>query len=423
MRKRKAKAIENVGRSAKAYEGLRPSSLSEFAGQQKVKDNLAVFIGAAKRRKEPLDHVLFAGPPGLGKTTLASIIASEFGVEMKTTSGPMLEKQKDLASILTNLSEGSLLFIDEIHRLPNAVEEALYPAMEEFNLDIVVGSGSDAQVLKLPVPHFTLIGATTRSGMLTAPFRERFGMHFRLELYSEAELTTIIIRASGFFGISIEKDAARDIARRSRGTPRMAIRILKRVRDFAEAGDKTVIDAACVDNALSAMDIDHCGINENDKRFMLVIIEKFRGGPVGIGSVAAALDEDRQTIENMESYLLQQGFIERTPKGRIATPKAYEHFGIPLSTAMLESKYEAAGRLDESVELGSPGSNKSPVHLVRSDKTLTSTKSLLRASGFYCARVQEVTNYVPDCPRIKNEITLAPECILCKVKHQAAVNA
>ncbi|MCS7164034.1 MAG: Holliday junction branch migration DNA helicase RuvB [Thermodesulfovibrio sp.] len=304
---------------------LRPRTLKEFIGQKKIKDNIEVFIKAAILRKEPLDHVLFCGPPGLGKTTLATVIANELGVNIKSTSGPVLERAGDVAAILTNLSDRDILFIDEIHRLPRVVEEILYPAMEDFKLDIIVGQGPSARTIKLNLPRFTLIGATTRTGLITSPLRERFGVVFRLEFYNPEELKEIIKRSARILGILIEEDAAMEIAKRSRGTPRTANRLLKRIRDFAQVKNKDLIDLQIAREALAAMDVDDYGLDEMDRKILLTIIEKFNGGPAGIESIAASLREDKDTIEDVyEPYLIQEGFIERTARGRVATRFAYE---------------------------------------------------------------------------------------------------
>ncbi len=307
---------------------LRPSSLDEFVGQDKIKENLKVFIAAAKQRKESLDHVLFCGPPGLGKTTLAHIIANELKVNIKTTSGPVLERPGDLAAILTNLTDMDILFIDEIHRLPRIVEEVLYPAMEDFQLDIIIGQGPNARTLKLSLPRFTLIGATTRTGLLTSPLRDRFGIIDRLAYYAPEELKSIVKRSSGIMNIAIDDDAAIEIAGRSRGTPRIANRLLKRIRDFAQVlGDGTIgIDIAR--KALRSLDVDEKGLDEMDRKLLLTIVDKFSGGPVGIETIAASLREDRETIEDVyEPYLMQEGLLERTPRGRLVTKNGYLHLG------------------------------------------------------------------------------------------------
>ena len=304
---------------------LRPKTLKEFIGQKKIKENIEVFIKAALLRKEPLDHVLFCGPPGLGKTTLATVIANELGVNIKSTSGPVLERAGDVAAILTNLSDRDILFIDEIHRLPRVVEEILYPAMEDFNLDIIVGQGPSARSIKISLPRFTLIGATTRTGLITSPLRDRFGVVFRLEFYNPEDLKDIVKRSAKILGISINEDAAMEIARRSRGTPRVANRLLKRIRDFAQVKSKETIDVPIAREALIAMDVDDYGLDDMDRKILLTIIEKFNGGPAGIESISASLREDKDTIEDVyEPYLMQEGFIERTARGRVATRLAYE---------------------------------------------------------------------------------------------------
>ncbi len=307
---------------------LRPRTLDEFVGQEKIKENLKVFISAAKMRQEPLDHTLFFGPPGLGKTTLATIIANELGVNIKTTTGPVLERQGDLAAILTNLSDRDILFIDEIHRLPRIVEEVLYSAMEDYKLDIIIGQGPNARTLKINLPRFTLIGATTRTGLLTSPLRDRFGVISRLEFYNASELRQIVIRSAKLLNIEIIDDAATEIARRSRGTPRIANRLLKRVRDFAQVKGNGIIDYDIAVASLNAMNVDVLGLDDIDRKLLLTIIERFNGGPAGIDAIAASLREDKETIEDVyEPYLLQEGLIERTSRGRLATQLAYEHLG------------------------------------------------------------------------------------------------
>lgn len=315
-----------------AYEiNLRPRSFDEFIGQGRIKENLKVFIAAAKLRSEPLDHSLFFGPPGLGKTTLAAIIANELSVNMKTTSGPVLERPGDLAAILTNLSDSDILFIDEIHRLPRIVEEVLYPAMEDYKLDIIIGQGPNARTLKLNLPRFTLVGATTRTGLLTSPLRDRFGIICRLEFYNSRELREIINRSSHLLGVQVKEEAGQEIAKRSRGTPRIANKILKRVRDFAQVKGDGIIDMKITEKALSALEIDSRGLDEVDRKLLLAIIEKFSGGPAGVDAIAASLREDRETIEDVyEPYLLQEGLIERTSRGRLATRLAYDHLGKSL---------------------------------------------------------------------------------------------
>ncbi len=308
---------------------IRPKTFEEFVGQEKIKENLKVFIQAARQRREALDHVLFCGPPGLGKTTLANIIASELGVDIKVTSGPVLERPGDLVAILTNLGAMDILFIDEIHRLPRIAEEVLYPAMEDYQLDIIIGQGPSARTLKLSLPKFTLIGATTRTGLLTSPLRDRFGVINRLDFYMPSELETILFRSAKIFNIELRKEAAHEIARRSRGTPRIANRLLRRIRDFAQVKGDGTINLKIADEALLAMDVDKMGFDNMDRKLMLTIIEKYSGGPVGIETLAASIQDEKNTIEDVyEPYLLQAGFIERTPRGRMATRLAYEHFGI-----------------------------------------------------------------------------------------------
>jgi len=308
---------------------VRPRTFEEFIGQDRIKENLKVFIQAAKQRREPLDHVLFCGPPGLGKTTLAHIIAAELGVEIKVTSGPVLERPGDLAAILTNLGDRDILFIDEIHRLPRAAEEILYPAMEDYQLDIIIGQGPSARTLKLTLPRFTLIGATTRTGLLTSPLRDRFGVINRLDFYNPEDLKKILLRSARILNLEIKEDAAAEIAMRSRGTPRVANRLLRRIRDFAQVKGDGTIEMKITKEALKAMDVDEMGFDEMDRRLLLTIMEKYNGGPVGIETLAASIREEKETIEDVyEPYLLQEGFIERTSRGRVATRLAYEHFGI-----------------------------------------------------------------------------------------------
>ena len=310
---------------------LRPRYLNEYIGQERAKENLRVFIQAAKMRGEPLDHVILHGPPGLGKTTLAAVIANEMGVNMRITSGPTIEKPGDLAALLTNLQENDILFVDEIHRMNRTVEEILYPAMEDYAIDIIIGKGPSANSIRLDLPKFTLIGATTRSGQLSAPLRDRFGVNLRLELYTPEELRRIVERSAGILGISIESSGADEIARRSRGTPRIANRILRRVRDFAQVMGDGVITRDIADQALNRLEIDHLGLDSLDRRMLRSIIEYYAGGPVGVETLAATINEEAVTLEDVyEPYLLQQGFLTRTPRGRCVTPKAYEHLGIPF---------------------------------------------------------------------------------------------
>ncbi len=308
---------------------LRPVSLKEYIGQKKAKENLKVYIEAAKLRNEPLDHVLFYGPPGLGKTTLACIIAEEMGVNIKMTSGPAIEKPGDMAAVLNNLQEGDVLFIDEIHRLNRQVEEVLYPAMEDYAIDIMIGKGASARSIRLELPKFTLVGATTRAGLLTAPLRDRFGVIHKLEFYDVDELMSIIIRSAGVLGVSIDEDGARELARRSRGTPRLANRLLKRVRDFAQVKYEGNITKDVANYALDLLEVDKFGLDKGDRSILLTMIEKFGGGPVGLDTLAAALGEDAGTLEDVyEPYLIKNGFINRTPRGRVVTELTYKHLGI-----------------------------------------------------------------------------------------------
>ncbi len=310
---------------------LRPKSMDGYVGQEKVKTNLSVFMQAAKLRGEPLDHVLLYGPPGLGKTTLAHIIAAEMGVQIKVTSGPSIEKSGDLAAILTNLNEGDVLFIDEIHRLNHNVEEILYPAMEDYSLDFIIGKGPSARSVQIPLKRFTLVGATTRAGMLSSPLRDRFGVICRLEMYSTEELSEIVRRSAVTLGTDIESAAAREIAKRSRGTPRIVNRLLKRVRDFSSVMEHETITLADAKHALDRLEIDELGLDNIDIRLLTSMIEKFGGGPVGLDTLAATINEDANTIEDVyEPYLLQLGFISRSPRGRLAMAKAYEHLGKPV---------------------------------------------------------------------------------------------
>ncbi len=308
---------------------LRPQSLGSYIGQERIRKMLSVYIAAAKARKEPLDHVLLYGPPGLGKTTLAGIVANELGVNMKVTSGPAIEKPGEMAAILNNLQEGDVLFIDEIHRLNRQVEEVLYPAMEDFAIDIMLGKEASARSIRLELPHFTLVGATTRAGMLTAPLRDRFGVVEKMEFYTPEELCSIVKRSAGVLNVPIDDEGAMRIAKRSRGTPRLANRLLKRVRDFALIKYDGSITQEVADYALDILDVDRLGLDQNDRAYLLTIIEKFGGGPVGIDTIAAALSEDAGTLEDViEPYLLMNGLIQRTPKGRVATENAYAHLGL-----------------------------------------------------------------------------------------------
>lgn len=309
---------------------LRPQLLKDYIGQQKVKETLSIYIEAARQREEPLDHVLFYGPPGLGKTTLAGIIANEMGVKMKVTSGPAIEKPGEIAAILNDLSEGDVLFIDEIHRLNRQVEEVLYPAMEDFAIDIVIGKGAAARSIRLDLPKFTLVGATTRAGLLTAPLRDRFGVVSRLEFYSTQDLMTIIRRSAEVLHVKIDERGAEELARRSRGTPRLANRLLKRVRDYAQVCHDGVITLQVANEALDLLDVDKYGLDQSDRNILLTMMNKFRGGPVGLDTLAAALGEDSGTLEEVyEPYLIKNGFIQRTPRGRVVTELARAHCGIP----------------------------------------------------------------------------------------------
>jgi len=313
---------------------IRPKTFGEYRGQPQVSEQMTIFIDAARRRSEHLDHTLIFGPPGLGKTTLANIIANEMGVQIKTTSGPVIDKKGDLVAALTNLEAGDVLFIDEIHRLSPAIEEVLYPAMEDFQVDITIGEGPAARTLKLDLPPFTLVGATTRTGLLTSPLRDRFGIIQRLEFYQVDDLAQIILHSSNLLGVRTDQAGAQEIALRSRGTPRIANRLLRRVRDFAEVKANGHIDKAVADDALNMLKVDANGFDHMDRRLLMALIEKFDGGPVGVDSLAAAIGEERDTIEDVyEPFLIQQGFIMRTPRGRVATRHAYLHFGLPMPAA------------------------------------------------------------------------------------------
>ena len=330
---RKIITTEETAEDKKIEGSLRPQTLAEYIGQEKIKSTLKVFIDAAKTRGEVLDHVLFYGPPGLGKTTLCGIIANEMGVNLKVTSGPAIEKPGEMAAILNNLQEGDVLFVDEIHRLNRQVEEVLYPAMEDFAIDIMLGKDSSARSIRLELPKFTLVGATTRAGLLTAPLRDRFGVVQRLEFYSPAELSVIVKRSAMVLGVEIEDSGAYEIARRSRGTPRLANRLLKRVRDFAQVKYNGVITKEVADFALDILDVDKLGLDISDRTLLLTMIQKFGGGPVGLETLAAAIGEDAGTIEDVyEPYLLMNGLINRTPRGRMATDLAYHHLGIDLKS-------------------------------------------------------------------------------------------
>lgn len=326
---------ENLEEDHKIENHLRPQSLKDYIGQEKAKQTLGVYISAARERGDALDHVLFYGPPGLGKTTLAGIIANEMGVNIKITSGPAIEKPGEMAAILNNLQENDILFVDEIHRLNRQVEEVLYPAMEDYAIDILIGKGATARSIRLELPKFTLVGATTRAGMLTAPLRDRFGVIHHLEFYTEEELTTIILRSARVLEVEIEEKGARELAKRSRGTPRLANRLLKRVRDFAQVKYDGIITEDVADYALDLLDVDKYGLDQIDRNILQTMIERFQGGPVGLDTLAASISEDAGTLEDVyEPYLLKNGFIQRTPRGRVATELAYAHLGIPMGESV-----------------------------------------------------------------------------------------
>jgi len=320
---------------------LRPNRIEEYIGQRQVKENLRVYMKAARQRREALDHVLLTGPPGLGKTTLANIIANEMEAELRSTAGPAIEKAGDIAALLTNLQEGDVLFIDEIHRLLPALEEKLYPAMEDYQLDLLIGQGAAARSIKLELPKFTLVGATTRAGLITAPLRGRFGIVFHLDFYPHEDLEVICKRSADILGVAIEDEGAKEIARRARGTPRIVNRLLRRVRDYAEVDYDGRITQAVASDALNRMEVDTYGLDEMDRKLLLTIIEKFNGGPVGLGTISASIHEEKDSIEEIiEPYLIQIGFLDRTPRGRLAPPLAYEHFGLRFSSPTRPSLFD-----------------------------------------------------------------------------------
>jgi len=336
-------APEPQMREPVADNSLRPQKLADYIGQEQVRKSLSIFIKAALGRGEPLDHALFHGFPGLGKTTLSYIIANEMGAGIKVTSGPVIEKQGDLAAILTSLQEGDVLFIDEIHRLNHAVEEVLYPAMEDFQLDLIIGQGPGARSVKMDLPRFTLVGATTRTGLLTPPLRDRFGVVLRLEFYSPEELVTIVQRSARILGMEIDQSGALELGKRSRGTPRIANRLLRRVRDYAEVGGYKVVDSVVANEALNLLGVDQFGLDDMDRRIMLTIIDKFEGGPIGLETLATVVCEEKNTLEDVyEPFLIQSGFLNRTPRGRVATVRAYEHFKrkVPRQVAIQQSLFE-----------------------------------------------------------------------------------